>query len=382
MWSNGATLWIAENGDGADDATYAYDLKTGERLQDREFELGERNRAPRGSGPTGRPSGLRTVAGTSCSPISSRRGERLPTPGKTVRLNDATQRLVLLARARPGLTGATALFGLLLLVYSASIDIRATRDASITADEPFYLVTTQSLLQDGDLDLRNQYAARSYESFFDHPDGLWTQSVPLADGRVLSPHNVGLSVLLLPGFAVDGLVGAQVQLVLTAALTWALAFVLALRFTGARPWLVWLATVAVALSATGSSTPPRCTRRCRPVWCWWAHCCSRPAGSGPASAGCCYSSVAFDAAVAGREVRAPGGPGRAVYVLWRADGQGRAALVVGGVASALAYGAFHLATYESLTPYNVNLVYAGDSTPERWRGTSTSAIGCTGCGAC
>ena len=299
-----------------------------------------------------------------------------------MRLNDATQRLVLLARARPGLTGAVALFGMLLLVYSASIDIRATRDASITADEPFYLVTTQSLLQDGDLDLRNQYAARSYESFFDHPDGLWTQSVPLADGRVLSPHNVGLAVLLLPGFAVDGLVGAQVQVVLTAALTWALAFVLALRFTGARPWLVWLATVAVALSATGSSTPPRCTRRCRPVWCWWAHCCSRPAGSSPAAAGCCYASVAFDAAVAGREVRAPGGPGRAVYVLWRADGQGRAALVVGGVASALAYGAFHLATYESLTPYNVNLMYAGDSTPERWRGTSTSAIGCTGCGAC
>ena len=73
MWSNGATLWIAENGDGADDATYAYDLKTGERLQDREFELGGRNRAAGGSGPTGRPSGLRTVAGTSCSPISSRR---------------------------------------------------------------------------------------------------------------------------------------------------------------------------------------------------------------------------------------------------------------------------------------------------------------------
>ena len=245
-----------------------------------------------------------------------------------MRLNDATQRLVLLARARPGLTGAVALFGLLLLVYSASIDIRATRDASITADEPFYLVTTQSLLQDGDLDLRNQYAARSYESFFDHPDGLWTQSVPLADGRVLSPHNVGLSVLLLPGFAVDGLVGAQVQLVLTAALTWALAFVLALRFTGARPWLVWLATVAVALSATGSSTPPRCTRRCRPVWCWWAHCCSRPAGSGPASAGCCYSSCCFRRcrgwarstrpwrpwsrcirALAGRRAR-PGGTGR------------------------------------------------------------------------
>ena len=48
LWSNGETLWIAENGDGADDAVYAYDVKTGERREDREFELDERNRAPRG----------------------------------------------------------------------------------------------------------------------------------------------------------------------------------------------------------------------------------------------------------------------------------------------------------------------------------------------
>ena len=47
-WSDGATLWLAENGDGADDAVYAYDLETGERVEEREFELDERNRAPRG----------------------------------------------------------------------------------------------------------------------------------------------------------------------------------------------------------------------------------------------------------------------------------------------------------------------------------------------
>ena len=47
-WSDGATLWILENGDGADDAIYAYDLKTGERVEEREFELDEANRAPRG----------------------------------------------------------------------------------------------------------------------------------------------------------------------------------------------------------------------------------------------------------------------------------------------------------------------------------------------
>ena len=48
VWSNGETLWIAENGEGAGDAVYAYDLASGERQQEREFELDERNRAPRG----------------------------------------------------------------------------------------------------------------------------------------------------------------------------------------------------------------------------------------------------------------------------------------------------------------------------------------------
>ncbi len=47
LWSDGAILWILENGDGADDAIYAY-LKTGERVEEREFDLDERNRAPRG----------------------------------------------------------------------------------------------------------------------------------------------------------------------------------------------------------------------------------------------------------------------------------------------------------------------------------------------
>ena len=48
QWSDGATLWILENGDGAGDAVYAYDLATGERVEEREFELDEANRAPRG----------------------------------------------------------------------------------------------------------------------------------------------------------------------------------------------------------------------------------------------------------------------------------------------------------------------------------------------
>ena len=49
-WSDGATLWLAENGDGDgdDDAVYAYDLESGERVEELEFELDSANLAPRG----------------------------------------------------------------------------------------------------------------------------------------------------------------------------------------------------------------------------------------------------------------------------------------------------------------------------------------------
>ena len=48
VWSGGETLWILDNPDGAGDAVYVYDRETGERLEEREFELDGKNGAPRG----------------------------------------------------------------------------------------------------------------------------------------------------------------------------------------------------------------------------------------------------------------------------------------------------------------------------------------------
>ena len=48
LWSDDTTLWLAENGPGADDAVYAYDLATGDRVEELEFELDDANLAPRG----------------------------------------------------------------------------------------------------------------------------------------------------------------------------------------------------------------------------------------------------------------------------------------------------------------------------------------------
>ena len=48
LWSDGETLWVAQNSDGGGDEVFAYDLASGERREDREFELDGANLAPRG----------------------------------------------------------------------------------------------------------------------------------------------------------------------------------------------------------------------------------------------------------------------------------------------------------------------------------------------
>ena len=81
MWSDGATLWLAHNGDGADDAVYAYDLESGERVEGREFQLDDANRAPRGVwSDRNRPSGFPTAARTGSSRTTSRAASASPAP--------------------------------------------------------------------------------------------------------------------------------------------------------------------------------------------------------------------------------------------------------------------------------------------------------------
>ena len=48
MWSDGTTLWVLENASSGADAVFAYDLETGDRLADQEFELDRRNRFSHG----------------------------------------------------------------------------------------------------------------------------------------------------------------------------------------------------------------------------------------------------------------------------------------------------------------------------------------------
>ena len=276
---------------------------------------------------------------------------------------EVSQNIRRFIQRRELLLGAVALFLLLSVAYGFSVDIRATRGASITGDEPFYLLTTQSLLEDGDFDLRNQYATKSYRSFFDHADDLWYQSVPTPDGRVLSPHNPGTSFLVIPGFALGGLLGTQVQLMLLAGTTMALAFVLADRLTGHRA-ICWFVSLGVGLTATAfiysTEIYPEfpaalalviamlvATGREKPglkeaLWlagtltamCWL---------------GTKYAPLAL--LVSG-------------YFLLKVDWPGRVSLLLAGIVSATFFAWFHLHLFGSLTPYGINVVYARWNTAE------------------
>ena len=71
-----------------------------------------------------------------------------------------------------GMLLAAALFVLLAVAYSFSVDLRASRGALISSDEPFYLLTRQSLPQDVGLDLTKQYEADSWRSL---PQADWPE---------------------------------------------------------------------------------------------------------------------------------------------------------------------------------------------------------------
>ncbi len=107
-------------------------------------------------------------------------------------------------------------------------------------DEPHYLVITQSLLRDGDLRIENNHTDRDYAPYYSgtlRPDYINRGQ----DGQIYSIHAPGVSALVLPGFAVLGLFGAQLTIILCLALTAVLVWQTCFRATRdvAAAWFAW-----------------------------------------------------------------------------------------------------------------------------------------------
>jgi hypothetical protein len=132
----------------------------------------------------------------------------------------------------------------LFAVYAVALGTHATAGSRLTAAEAHVLLTTRSIADDGDLDLRNQYRTRGWAAFYSGT--LTPTAAPDRAGRILEPQGIGLPLLLVPGYAAAGATGARLLLALLMAAAFACAATLARRVVP-EPWATG-AALAIGLS--------------------------------------------------------------------------------------------------------------------------------------
>lgn len=114
-----------------------------------------------------------------------------------------------------------------------------------TGDEPHYLIITQSLIADGDLQIENNHAQRDYAAYAAgdlRPQYL----VRGADGAIYPIHAPGLPALAMPAFAAAGYPGVVMFLAVVMALASALVWRIAWLATADIPsaWFGWAIVTA------------------------------------------------------------------------------------------------------------------------------------------
>mgnify|MGYP003325039762 CR=1 FL=1 len=125
-----------------------------------------------------------------------------------------------------------------------AINAQATYGAKISVDEPQYLLTAQSLIEDGDLDISDELEDKKYWAY--HPLKLNQQTIDLnEEGQRISPHDPLLPLILAIPMGLGGWLAAKLTLALIAAVTAAATLWVAVRrFSVSES----IATVVVGMS--------------------------------------------------------------------------------------------------------------------------------------
>jgi hypothetical protein len=145
-----------------------------------------------------------------------------------------------------------ALWAVLFAVYAATLPFDAFLESHYAGDEPHYLLTAESIVSDGDVDLTDEYAQRDYRAFYPYP--LDRHGEP-TNGQLNEPHGIGFPLLIAPAYALGGAKAVELFMAALAALAFVLALALARRVVP-EPWatrgvaLVALSPPALAYAAT------------------------------------------------------------------------------------------------------------------------------------
>lgn len=103
-----------------------------------------------------------------------------------------------------------------LLAYACAAIFLAPR-TNPEGDEPHYLLATHSLVADRDFDLKDNYRNKDYAGFY---RGEIEERHVIVNRRNedVPVHDVGLSIVLVPGYAAGGRLGAMIELCVFGAL--------------------------------------------------------------------------------------------------------------------------------------------------------------------
>lgn len=138
---------------------------------------------------------------------------------------------------------AAAVWFVLFAAYAATIGLHAFGSSQFGGDEPHYLLTAESIVSDGDVDLRDEYATRAYRAWYPY---VLERHGRLTNGQANEPQGLGFALLIAPAYAIGGPLAVQVLMAAIAALALCLGGALARRIVP-EPWSS-AATLACGLS--------------------------------------------------------------------------------------------------------------------------------------
>jgi hypothetical protein len=123
---------------------------------------------------------------------------------------------------------------------------------TLSAPEAHRLLTVESLVRDGDVDLRNQYEHQAWRDWYDGP--LRPDAQGPVGGRLVEPVGLGFELLVAPAWWVAGVGGVRVLLMMISAVGFCLAAALG-RALVPEPWATRAAlVVGVSPVALGAAT--------------------------------------------------------------------------------------------------------------------------------
>jgi hypothetical protein len=144
-----------------------------------------------------------------------------------------------------------ALWLVFFAAYAATLGLHLGASERYSREESHVLLVAQSIVSDGDVDLRDEYAGRVWTKWGGAP---LRPSAGLTNGRLVEPPGIGFALLVAPAYALGGAVLVELFVAALVALGFVLAASLA-RLLVPEPWATRAALVGgLSPAAVGAST--------------------------------------------------------------------------------------------------------------------------------